>query len=52
MLVKKHFLVQDLGYLLKSLKELGNYPEKNKQLVIEIKGGLNDFKNEIENMND
>ena len=49
LLVKKHFLVQ-LGYLPKNLKELKNNPEKNKQLVIAIKSGLSDFKNEIENI--
>ena len=29
-LVRKHFLVQDLGDLLEKLKELKNNPEKNK----------------------
>ena len=51
-LVRKHFLVQDLGELLKKLKKLKNNPEKNKIRVNLINSGLRDLKEEIEDMSE
>ena len=51
-LVRKHFLVQDLGDLLEKLKELKNNPEKNKIQVDLINNRLNDLKEEIEDMSE
>ena len=47
MLVRKHFLVQDLGSLLEKLKKLRNNPEKNRIQVNLINSGLRDLKKEI-----
>ena len=49
-LVRKHFLVQDLGALLEKLKKSKKNPEKNEIQVNLIKSGLRDFKEEIEDM--
>ena len=46
-LVRKYFLVQNLGDLLKNLKKFTNNPKEIEQLVNIIKSGLSDFKNEI-----
>ena len=51
-LVKKYFFVQDLRCLLKNLEKLKNNPEKNIELVIAIKSGLEDLEDEIKNMNE
>ena len=51
-LVRKHFLVQDLGDLLEKMKKLKNNPEKNKIKVNLINSGLRDLKEEIEDMNE
>ena len=51
-LVRKHFLVQDLGDLLEKLKKLKNNPEKNKIKVNLINSGLNYLKEEIEDMSE
>ena len=51
-LVRKHFLVQDLGDLLEKIKKLKNNPEKNKIKVNLINSGLRDLKKEIENMSE
>ena len=51
-LVRKYFLVQNLGDLLKNLKKLKNNPVENKRLVNLIKSGLSDFKNEIKKMSE
>ena len=51
-LVRKHFLVQDLGELLEKLKKLKNNPEKNKIKVNLINSGLRDLKEEIEDMSE
>ena len=51
-LVKKYFFVQDLRCLLKNLEKLKNNPEKNMELVIAIKSGLEDLEDEIKNMNE
>ena len=51
-LVRKHFLVQDLGELLEKLKKLKNNPEKNKIRVNLINSGLRDLKEEIEDMSE
>ena len=50
-LVKKYFLVQNLGSLFKQIKDLKKNP-KNKIRVLLIKSGLEDLKNEIENMSE
>ena len=50
-LVRKYFLVQDLGALLKKLKKLKNNPDKNKIQINLINSGLRDLKEEIEDMN-
>ena len=49
-LVRKHFLVQDLGALLEKLKKSKKNPEKNENQVNLIKSGLRDFKEEIKDM--
>ena len=49
-LVKKYFLVQDLGELLKKLKKLKNNSDKNKIKVNLINSGLRDLKEEIKDM--
>ena len=46
-LVRKYFLVQNLGDLLKNLKKFTNNPKEIEQLVNITKSGLSDFKNEI-----
>ena len=51
-LVRKYFLVQNLGDLLENVKKLKNNPEENKWLVNLIKSGLSDFKREIEKMSE
>ena len=51
-LVRKHFLVQDLGDLLGRMKKSKNNPEKNKIRVNLINIGLRDLKEEIENMSE
>ena len=51
-LVRKYFLVQNLGDLLENVKKLKNNPEENKWLVNLIKSGLSDFKSEIEKMSE
>ena len=51
-LVRKYFLVQDLGELLKRLKKLKNKPEKNKIKVNLINSGLRDLEEEIEDMSE
>ena len=51
-LVRKHFLVQDLGDLLEKMKKLKNNPEKNKIKVNLINSGLRDLKEEIEDMSE
>ena len=50
-LVRKYFLVQDLGALLEKLKKLKNNPDKNKIQINLINSGLRDLKEEIEDMN-
>ena len=52
MLVRKHFLVQDLGSLLEKLKKLRNNPEKNRIQVNLINSGLRDLKKEIPDMSE
>ena len=52
MLVRKHFLVQDLGSLLGKLKKLRNNPEKNRIQVNLINSGLRDLKKEIPDMSE
>ena len=52
MLVRKHFLVQDLGSLLEKLKRLRNNPEKNRIQVNLINSGLRDLKKEIPDMSE
>ena len=47
-LVRMHFLVQDLGVLLKKTKKLKNNPDKNRIQVNLINSGLKDLKKEIE----
>ena len=47
-LVRKHFLVQDLGALLGKLKKSKNNLEKNEMQVNVIKSGLRDLREEIE----
>ena len=51
-LVRKHFLVQDLGDLLEKLWKSRNSPEKNKIQVNLINGALRDLKGEIEDMSE
>ena len=52
MLVRKHFLVQDLGSLSEKLKKLRNNPEKNRIQVNLINSGLRDLKKEIPDMSE
>ena len=49
-LVRKHFLVQNLGALLEKLKKLRNNPRKNEIQVNLINNGLRDLKEDIEDM--
>ena len=49
-LVRKHFLVQDLRALLEKLNKSKNNAKRNKIQVNLLKGGLRDFKEEIEDM--
>ena len=51
-LVRKHFLVQDLGDLLKKMKKLKNNPDKNKIQASLINSGLRDLKEEVEEMSE
>ena len=50
--VRKHFLVQDLGDLLKKMKKLKNNPDKNKIQASLINSGLRDLKEEVEEMSE
>ena len=50
MLVRNHFLVQDLEELLEKLRKSKNNPETNKIQVNLISSGLRDLKEEIEDM--
>ena len=49
-LVRKHFLVQDMGALLEKLKKSKNNAKRNKIQVNFIKSGIRDLKEEIEDM--
>ena len=49
-LVRNHFLVQDLEESLEKLRKSKNNPEKNKIQVNLISSGLRDLKEEIEDM--
>ena len=49
-LVRKHFLVQDMGALLEKLKKSKNNAKRNKIQVNLIKSGIRDLKEEIEDM--
>ena len=51
-LVKRRFIVQDLGKLLKKLRKLKHNPERNKIQVSLINSGLRDLKEEIEDMSE
>ena len=51
-LVRKHFLAQDLGNLVKKLQKSINNPEKNKIQVGLINDGLKDLKEEIKLMSE
>ena len=51
-LVKKHFLVQDLGTLLKNLRIRSKNTERNKIQINIVKNGLRDLKEKIEDMGD
>ena len=51
-LVRKHFLVQNLGALLEKLKKLRNNPIKNEIQVNLINNGLRDLKEDIEDMSE
>ena len=51
-LVRKYFLVQDLGNLLEKMKKLKNSPNKNKIKVNLIDNGLRDLKEEIEDISE
>ena len=51
-LVRKYFLVQDLGSLLKKLQRLKKNREKNKIQADLINSGLKDLKKEIEDMSE
>ena len=51
-LVRKHFLVQDLGDLLKKRKKLKNNPDKNKIQASLINSGVRDLKEEVEEMSE
>ena len=51
-LVRKHFLVQGLGDLLKKMKKLKNNPDKNKIQASLINSGLRDLKEEVEEMSE
>ena len=51
-LVRKHFLAQDLGNLVKKLQNSINNPEKNKIQVGLINDGLKDLKEEIKLMSE
>ena len=51
-LVRKHFLVQDLGDLLKKMKKLKNNPDKNNIQASLINSGLRDLKEEVEEMSE
>ena len=46
-LVRKHFLVQDMGALLEKLKKSKNNAKRNKIQVNLIKSGIRDLKEEI-----
>ena len=50
MLVRNHFLIQDLEESLEKLRKSKNNPEKNKIQVNLISSGLRDLKEEIEDM--
>ena len=50
MLVRNHFLVQDLEESLEKLRKSKKNPEKNKIQVNLISSGLRDLKEEIEDM--
>ena len=49
-LVRKRFLVQNLGTLLEKFKKLKNNAQKNKIQTNLINSGLRDLKKEIEDM--
>ena len=51
-IVRNHFLVQDLGDLLKKLQKSPNISERNQIQVNLINSGLRDPKEEIEDMNE
>ena len=51
-IVRNHFLVQDLGDLLKKLRKSPNISERNQIQVNLINSGLRDPKEEIEDMNE
>ena len=51
-LVRKHFLVQDLGSLLKKLQRIRNNPEKDKIQLNLLNSGLRDLKEENEDMSE
>ena len=51
-LVRKHFLVQDLGALLQKTKKLKKNPDKNKIQVNLINSGLRNLKEKIGNMSE
>ena len=51
-LVRKHFLVQDLGELLQKLKKLKNNPENNKIKVNFTNSGLRVLREEIKDMSE
>ena len=51
-LVRKYFLVQDLGNLLEKMKKLKNSPNKHKIKVNLIDNGLRDLKEEIEDISE
>ena len=51
-LIRKHFLVQDLGELLEKLRKSKNNPGKNNIQINLINSGLRDLKDENEDMNE
>ena len=51
-LIRKHFLVQDLGELLEKLRRSKNNPGKNNIQVNFINSGLRDLKEENEDLNE
>ena len=51
-LVRKRFLVQNLGTLLEKFKKLKNNAQKNKIQTNLINSGLRDLKKEIEDMSE